>query len=52
MSGLPMQTVSEGWWCDACEFFEPDEDQDQWSDACPACGCDGSTHRRVEVVTR
>lgn len=47
-----MRTVAEGWWCENCEFFEADEDQDQWSDMCPSCGCDGSEHIRVEVVTK
>lgn len=47
-----MEVLAEGWWCTECEVFEADEDQDQWSDTCPACGCGGKTHRRVEVMTK
>ena len=52
MSDLPMQTLAEGWWCHTCELFEMDDDQDQWGDTCPSCGCDGAEHSRVEVVTK
>jgi hypothetical protein len=47
-----MEVKAEGWWCENCEFFESDEDQEQWSDTCESCGCDGSVHVRVEVVTK
>lgn len=48
-----MQTKAEGWWCENCEFFEED-DSDIWNDhdQCEACGCSGSDHVRVEVVTK
>jgi hypothetical protein len=46
-----MQVKAEGWWCENCEFFE-EEDSDQWSDTCAACGCGGEHHTRVEVVTK
>lgn len=45
------EVLAEGWWCENCEVFE-ENDADQWSDRCYACGCDGSAHRRVEVVTK
>lgn len=47
-----MEVKATGWWCESCEFFEMDDDQDQWSDECPECGCDGSAHVRVEVVSQ
>lgn len=47
-----MEVLAEGWWCTNCEFFEADEDQDQFGDQCTSCGCDGSMHRHVEVITK
>lgn len=47
-----MQTVAEGWWCGKCEFFEQDDDIDTTIDVCQLCGCSGSEHRPVEIVTK
>lgn len=43
------EELAEGWWCEVCEFFEPEEDRD--GDRCLSCGCSSADHHRVKVVT-
>lgn len=47
-----MQTVAEGWWCTRCEFFEQDDEINETVEQCIACGCAGSDHTRVEIVSK
>lgn len=47
-----MRVVADGWWCRTCEFFEQEDDIDTTIEVCKVCGCNGSEHVAVEVVTK
>lgn len=47
-----MQTVAEGWWCKNCEYFELDDEINTEIEVCQSCGCNGSDHVPVEIITK
>lgn len=47
-----MEILAEGWWCEGCETFEMEDDIDETKDFCFSCGCAGSQHRPVEILTK